>query len=207
MRKNLVELEILICDYNNTTSYLASRAKLLSLGTRSVILAVEIIVSVMSRGSGIIPDEFMFNEFKRQCLSTENWLNKYNKNDMEVWVEGPPLSTSTSNKVNLSKVHKIKVRCLPTFSLTTMMCVYCVTIFCFDLSLKVMVSMLPFLINLNQWFQTLQQGPQPIVQGHIVPNKSHYKELYNPYNDLILLHHEMLNGSLVRHDLMVVMKM
>lgn len=64
----------------------------------------------MSRGSGIIPDEFMFNEFKRQCLSTENWHKKYDKNDMEVWVEGPPLSTSTSNKVNLSKVHKIKCR-------------------------------------------------------------------------------------------------
>lgn len=111
---------MLICDYHNTTSYLASRTKLLSLGTRSVILAVkiigEIVVSVMSRGSGIIPDEFMFNEFKRQCLSTENWHKKYDKNDMEVWVEGPPLSTSTSNKVNLSKVHKIKVRCLPIFN-------------------------------------------------------------------------------------------
>ncbi|XP_050983547.1 START domain containing 14 isoform X2 [Labeo rohita] len=64
----------------------------------------------MSRSSGIIPDEFMFNEFKRQCLSTENWLSKYDKNDMEVWVEVAPLSASTNNKGNYSKVHKIKCR-------------------------------------------------------------------------------------------------
>lgn len=111
---------MLICDYNKCASSLANRTKLLSLGGRSVFLTVksigEIIVSGMSRGSGIIPDESMFNEFKRQCLSTENWLNKYDKNDMEVWVEVAPLSTSTSNKGNLAKVHKIKVRCLPTFN-------------------------------------------------------------------------------------------
>lgn len=67
----------------------------------------------MSRGSGIIPDESMFNEFKRQCLSTENWMCKYDKYDMEVWVEAAPLSTSANNKGNFSKVHKIKVKCLP----------------------------------------------------------------------------------------------
>ncbi len=67
----------------------------------------------MSRGSGIIPDESMFNEFKRQCVSTENWLSKYDKHDMGVWVEVAPSSTSTNNKGNYSKVHKIKVRCLP----------------------------------------------------------------------------------------------
>lgn len=70
-------------------------------------------VSGMSRGTGIIPDESMFNEFKRQCLSTENWLSKYDKNDMEVWVEVAPLSASTNSKGNLSKVHKIKVRYFP----------------------------------------------------------------------------------------------
>ncbi|XP_056624986.1 START domain containing 14 [Triplophysa dalaica] len=63
----------------------------------------------MSRGSGIIPDESMFNEFKRQCLSTENWLSKYDKNGMEVWVEVAPVS-SQGNKGNNSKIHKIKCR-------------------------------------------------------------------------------------------------
>ncbi|XP_055034708.1 START domain containing 14 [Misgurnus anguillicaudatus] len=64
----------------------------------------------MSRRSGIIPDESTFNDFKRQCLSTENWISKYDKNGMEVWVEGAPLSATQGNKGNNSKVHKIKCR-------------------------------------------------------------------------------------------------
>lgn len=48
-------------------------------------------------------------------MATENWLNKYNKNGMEVWVEVPPLSSSPQgNKNNNSKVHKIKVSSLVT---------------------------------------------------------------------------------------------
>lgn len=78
----------------------------------------------MSRGSGIIPDESMFAEFKRQCLSTENWDNKYDKNDIVVWVEQAPFSASIKNKGNYCKVHKIRVRCLPTFNQTVFdMCV------------------------------------------------------------------------------------
>lgn len=68
----------------------------------------EVVVLGMSRASGIVPDESMLNEFKRQCLSTENWLSKYDKNGMEVWVEVAPLS-SQGNKGNYSKIHKIKV--------------------------------------------------------------------------------------------------
>lgn len=64
----------------------------------------------MSLGSEIIPGEAVFSDFRRQCLATENWLNKYSKNGMEVWVEVPALSNSPQgNKNNYSKVHKIKV--------------------------------------------------------------------------------------------------
>lgn len=65
----------------------------------------------MSHGSEIIPGEAVFSDFRRQCLATENWLNKYSKNGMEVWVEVPTLSNSPlGNKSNYSKVHKVKVR-------------------------------------------------------------------------------------------------
>ncbi|XP_066504669.1 START domain containing 14 [Hoplias malabaricus] len=63
----------------------------------------------MSLGSGIVPDESVFSEFRRQCLSTENWQNKYNKNGMEVWVEVPP-NNLQANKNQGSKVHKIKCK-------------------------------------------------------------------------------------------------
>lgn len=55
----------------------------------------------------ILPDEAVFADFKKQCLSTDNWANKYDKEGMQVWVE-----TSTSQKKN--PVHKIKVSSLST---------------------------------------------------------------------------------------------
>ncbi|KAI5630043.1 START domain containing 14 isoform X1, partial [Silurus asotus] len=65
----------------------------------------------MSRGSEIIPGEALFTDFRRQCLSTENWVNKYSKNEMEVWVEMPTLNSSPQiNKNNYSKVHKVKCK-------------------------------------------------------------------------------------------------
>ncbi|KAM9471147.1 START domain containing 14 [Clarias gariepinus] len=65
----------------------------------------------MSFGSEIIPGEASFSDFRRQCLATENWLNKYNKNGMEVWVEVPPLNNSPQgNKNHYSKVHKVKCK-------------------------------------------------------------------------------------------------
>lgn len=64
----------------------------------------------MSLGSGIIPGDALFSDFRRQCLGTENWMNKYSKNGMEVWVEVPPLTNSPQgNKNTYSKVHKVKV--------------------------------------------------------------------------------------------------
>ncbi|KAF6725377.1 PCTP-like protein [Oryzias melastigma] len=56
----------------------------------------------MTRAS-ILPDEEVFADFRRQCLSTENWLSKYNKNDMQVWIEIPPPNTAP-------KVHKIRCK-------------------------------------------------------------------------------------------------
>lgn len=54
--------------------------------------------------SSILPDEAVFADFRRQCLSTDNWVNKYDSNGMQVWVEVP------AKKENRGpKVHKIKV--------------------------------------------------------------------------------------------------
>ncbi|XP_062855903.1 START domain containing 14 [Trichomycterus rosablanca] len=65
----------------------------------------------MSLGSGIIPGEALFSDLRRQCLTTENWQNKYNKNGMEVWVEVPSVSSlSQGNKNSYSKVHKVKCK-------------------------------------------------------------------------------------------------
>ncbi|MFT7810219.1 PCTP-like protein [Arapaima gigas] len=58
--------------------------------------------------SGVIPDDAVFADFRRQCLSTENWLKKYEKNDMEVWIETP--SVTENNRNHGSKVQKIKCR-------------------------------------------------------------------------------------------------
>ncbi|XP_030650346.1 START domain containing 14 [Chanos chanos] len=60
--------------------------------------------------SGILPDESSFSDFRRQCLTTENWYSKYNKNGMEVWVEVPPAMPSQGNKNTVNRVHKIKCR-------------------------------------------------------------------------------------------------
>uniref|UniRef100_A0AAV2MJT0 START domain-containing protein 10 n=1 Tax=Knipowitschia caucasica TaxID=637954 RepID=A0AAV2MJT0_KNICA len=57
--------------------------------------------------SNILPDETVFEDFKKQCLATENWTNKYDKNGMQVWVEMPPRAVKTNNK---SKVHKMKCK-------------------------------------------------------------------------------------------------
>lgn len=54
----------------------------------------------------ILPDEATFAEFKKQCLSTDNWANKYDKYGMKVWVESPPADKGN----NVARVHKIKVR-------------------------------------------------------------------------------------------------
>ncbi|XP_072293326.1 START domain containing 14 [Eucyclogobius newberryi] len=56
--------------------------------------------------SNILPDETVFADFKNQCLSTEHWVNKYDKNGMQVWVEMPPNKPNN----NGSKVHKIKCK-------------------------------------------------------------------------------------------------
>ncbi|XP_013860577.1 START domain containing 14 [Austrofundulus limnaeus] len=62
----------------------------------------------MSGKSSILPDDQVFADFKKQCLSTENWLNKYDKNDMQVWIEQPNPSNRVGN--NYPKVHKIKCK-------------------------------------------------------------------------------------------------
>ncbi|KAJ8281664.1 hypothetical protein COCON_G00041830 [Conger conger] len=61
------------------------------------------------RGSIAVPQEADFADFRRQCLSTEGWYSKYNRNGMEVWVEMPSLPP-TKEKNNIPKVHKIKCR-------------------------------------------------------------------------------------------------
>ena len=53
----------------------------------------------------ILPDGATFADFRKQCLSTDNWLNKYDKNEMQVWVEHPPASKGN----HVPKIHKIKV--------------------------------------------------------------------------------------------------
>ncbi|XP_075959073.1 START domain containing 14 [Anarhichas minor] len=52
----------------------------------------------------ILPDETAFADFRKQCLSTDNWSNKYDTNGMQVWVENSPANKGT----NGPKVHKIK---------------------------------------------------------------------------------------------------
>lgn len=55
--------------------------------------------------SRILPDEAHFSDFRRQCLSTDNWVNKYDSDGMQVWVEMPP----KNKHKNGPKIHKIKV--------------------------------------------------------------------------------------------------
>lgn len=60
--------------------------------------------------STILPDEAVFVDFRRQCLSTDNWVNKYDSNGMQVWVEVP------AKKENRGpKIHKIKVNFIDYF--------------------------------------------------------------------------------------------
>lgn len=66
----------------------------------------------MSRSS-ILPDEAVFADFKKQCLSTDNWLRKYDKDDMQVWVEQPPATKGN----HVPKIHKIKVSSVSLSSL------------------------------------------------------------------------------------------
>ncbi|TNN50816.1 PCTP-like protein [Liparis tanakae] len=54
----------------------------------------------------ILPDKAAFADFREQCLSTDNWSNKYDKQGMQVWVEGSPASKGN----NVPKVHKIKCK-------------------------------------------------------------------------------------------------
>lgn len=58
----------------------------------------------MSGNASILPSDEAFEDFKKQCLATENWVNKYKKEAMEVWIEEPVYRGSNS-----PKVHKIKV--------------------------------------------------------------------------------------------------
>ncbi len=53
--------------------------------------------------SSILPDEAVFADFRKQCLSADNWVNKYDNNGMQVWVEVPKKGNRGP------KVHKIKV--------------------------------------------------------------------------------------------------
>ncbi|CAJ1058800.1 LOW QUALITY PROTEIN: START domain containing 14 [Xyrichtys novacula] len=59
----------------------------------------------MSHQSSILPDEAAFADFKKQCLSGGNWLNKYDKHGMQVWIEVPACKGKSPQKV-----HKIKCK-------------------------------------------------------------------------------------------------
>ncbi|XP_061541704.1 START domain containing 14 [Phycodurus eques] len=56
--------------------------------------------------ASILPEESTFSDFKNQCLSTENWLSKYNSQGMQVWMEVP----TDKSKRRGPKVHKIKCK-------------------------------------------------------------------------------------------------
>ncbi|XP_037531688.1 START domain containing 14 [Nematolebias whitei] len=61
----------------------------------------------MSEQRSILPDEQAFAEFKKQCFSTENWQNKYDRNGMQVWME---VLQAANKGNNVPKVHKIKCK-------------------------------------------------------------------------------------------------
>lgn len=60
--------------------------------------------------SSILPDEAVFADFRGQCLSTDNWVNKYDSNGMQVWVEVP-----IKKEKRGPKIHKIKVSFIHLF--------------------------------------------------------------------------------------------
>ena len=66
----------------------------------------------MSRRASVLPDDGVFSDFRKQCLATENWHKKYDKNDMQVWVEFVPKQQQVIKSA--SKIHKIKVSLLCT---------------------------------------------------------------------------------------------
>ncbi|KAM9356561.1 START domain containing 14 [Symphorus nematophorus] len=55
--------------------------------------------------SSILPDESAFAEFRKLCLLTDNWVKKYDKCDMQVWVQVP-----AKKGKGASKIHKIKCK-------------------------------------------------------------------------------------------------
>ncbi|XP_029957993.1 START domain containing 14 [Salarias fasciatus] len=54
--------------------------------------------------ASIVPTDADFDDFKKQCLSTENWVTKYNKNGKQVLVEVNPAKKKSQHP----KIHKIK---------------------------------------------------------------------------------------------------
>lgn len=52
----------------------------------------------------LLPDEAVFANFRRQCLSTDGWLKKYDSSGMQVWMEVP-----AKKEKGAPKIHKIKV--------------------------------------------------------------------------------------------------
>ncbi|KAM9375600.1 START domain containing 14 [Pholidichthys leucotaenia] len=58
----------------------------------------------MSNQPVTLPDKAFFDDFRRQCLSTDNWKNKYDKEGIQVWVEIPPANKGKQGP----KVHKMK---------------------------------------------------------------------------------------------------
>lgn len=72
--------------------------------TRTADRRKQLVFEEKPKMSSILPDEAVFADFRRQCLSTDNWVNKYDSNGMQVWVEVP------AKKENRGpKIHKIKV--------------------------------------------------------------------------------------------------
>ncbi|XP_029297783.1 START domain containing 14 [Cottoperca gobio] len=51
----------------------------------------------------VLPDEAVFSDFRKQCLSTDNWSSKYDKHGMQVWVHASPPKKG-------NHVHKIKCK-------------------------------------------------------------------------------------------------
>ncbi|XP_028316008.1 START domain containing 14 [Gouania willdenowi] len=60
----------------------------------------------MSSRESILPTEADFADFRKQCLSSDNWANKYDKHGRQVWVEVHP----GKKKNQVPKVHKIKCK-------------------------------------------------------------------------------------------------
>ncbi|XP_061786588.1 START domain containing 14 isoform X3 [Nerophis lumbriciformis] len=62
-------------------------------------------VSLSLQHGSILPDEAAFEDFKRQCLSTDTWQIRYNSHDSQVWSE----ATDKGNQV-AAKIHKLKCK-------------------------------------------------------------------------------------------------